>query len=224
MHLIPRPATEPRLAPDHVTLTPREELGPADVGDDDLVTDLHLSAIALPDHTSHYAELVSLRIDGGSLAGSRWYRTNWVDLALRQADAANTAFHESTLKRVTWQECRLVGLTLSGCTLTDVAHRDCLLSMANLRFANLNRVEFVGCDLRGADFTSARLTEVRFIDCLLDEANFTEARCDRVEINGGALAGLRGIDGLRGASIQVSDVLELAGPMARALGLELVTA
>ncbi|MEL4356868.1 MULTISPECIES: pentapeptide repeat-containing protein [unclassified Luteococcus] len=222
MQSLPRPATAPRLSARHVTLADVAEVGSGRAGSDELVTDLRVGSVALAAHSSEFVELVSLEIGGGSLADSDWYRTTWVDIRLEGVDGANAAFVESGLKRIRWQRCRLVGLTLSGCTLADVAHLDCLLGMANFRFANLTRVEFVDCDLTGADFTNARLTEVGFTDCVLREATFSHASCDRVVLQGGDLSGLRGLDGLRGATVRVDNLADIAQEMATELGLQLI--
>lgn len=222
MQPLPRPVTAPKLSSRHVTLSELAELGPTQAGSDELVTDHRIGTVALAAHSSEFVELVSLEIGGGSLADSDWYRTNWVDLRLESVDAANASFTESGLKRVTWQRCRLVGLALSGCTLADVTHAECLLGMANFRFANLSRVDFVGCDLTGADFTNARLTDVTFTDCVLAGATFSHASCGRVVLQGGELGGLRGLDGLRGATVRVDNLSDIAQEMATELGFQLI--
>ncbi|MEL4505847.1 pentapeptide repeat-containing protein [Luteococcus sp. H138] len=222
MQALPRPATAPKLGPRHVTLSDVAEVGPAQAGSDELVTEQRVRALALDAHSSEFTELVSLEIAGGSLADSDWYRTTWVDVRLDGADGANAAFTESGLKRVAWQRCRLVGLALSGCTLADVSHTECLLGMANFRFASLTRVEFLGCELTGADFTNARLLDVTFTDCVLTDATFTQASCEQVVLQGGELSGIRGLDGLRGATIHVDNLTEIAQEMATQLGFQLI--
>lgn len=221
MHVLPRVATGPKLAAGHVTLTDVAELAPSRVGDDELVTEERLARVVLECHSSQFVEFASLEIAGGSLADSDWYRTNWVDVALEGVDAANASFTESGLKRIAWRNSRLVGIGLSGCTLHDVAHLDCVAQMANFRFAHLQRVEFVDCDLTGADFTNARLQEVSFLGCRLEGATFSHATSDRVLFHGGELQGIRGLGGLRGATIHVADVSTIAQEMAAELGIQL---
>ena len=221
MQALPRHAHPPKLSERDVRLAPLADLGPSRVGSDDLVTEQAVEQLSLSAHSSEFVELASLTVARGSLADSDWYRTNWVDVQLSGVDAANAAFTESGLKRVEWRGARLVGVVLSGCTLTDTSHADCQLQLANFRFANLQRVSFTGCDLSGADFTNARLQDVSFTDCNLQGATFAHATSTRVSLAGGSLAGLKGLDGLRGATIHVDDLYDIAQEMATALGFQL---
>lgn len=221
MHAVPGLAHAPKLGPSHVELSACEDLGPSQVGSDDLVTELRVAHVALAAHCTEFVEFASLDLAGGSLADSDWYRTNWVDVRLSGIDAANAAFTESGGKRLVWQACRMTGFSAGGCTLADVTHDDCQLTMANFRFANLQRVRFTDCDLTGADFASCRLTDVVFDGCVLTDAQFSQARCERVAFTRCTLVGLRGIDGLRGASFAPTALPELAPLMAAALGIVL---
>jgi uncharacterized protein YjbI with pentapeptide repeats len=72
------------------------------------------------------------------------------------------------------------------------------------------------------DFYEASLTDVLFERCELREATFGRARLRRVEIRGCDLAGLRGIEALRGARMPWNDVLQAAPPFATARGLEII--
>lgn len=224
MQALPRHSSPPKLSERQVSLSDLAELGPSLVGSDELVTEHRVARISLESHGSEFVEFASLQVQGGSLADSDWYRTNWVDVELSGLDSANAAFTESGLKRVAWHGARLVGVVLSGCTLQDVAHHGCQMSLANLRFANLQRVDFVECDLSGADFSNARLQDVSFTDCSLEGASFSQASCERVLLSGGSLAGLRGLDGLRRATIRVDELGDIAQEMAAALGFHLITA
>ena len=66
------------------------------------------------------------------------------------------------------------------------------------------------------------LADVVFERCDLREATFTGARLKRVELRGCRLAGLRGVEALKGSRMPWNDVLENAPLFAAALGIELV--
>ncbi len=222
MQVLPRVATAPRLTPRHVALDDLADLGPSLVDSDTLVTEQRVHSIALTAHSSEFVEMASLAVEGGTLADSDWYRTNWVDVALSSVDAANASFTESGLKRIIWDHCRMTGIQAGGCTIEDAGHLGCPMTMANLRFSNLQRVVFDGCDLTGADFTSARLTDVTFLDCQLGGAQFQQAQCSRVLVAGGSLGGIRGLSGLRGATFRLDGLDEIAQEMASELGFRLI--
>lgn len=222
MSTSPKPATAPKLSPLQVDLQRVELVDAQRFGDDELVSDLSCARLEVSGLRSEFIELSQLLAEGGSLAGSHWRRTNWVDVSISHADGANAVFDESGLHRTSFTACRLTGLGLPGCTAQDVTFTECRLDLANFRFANLKRVSFIGCDLRGADFSNAMLNDVTFTNCTLDEAVFDKARSERVLLDGGSIVDVRGLEGLRGAQVRSDRVLDLARSMAQALGLELV--
>lgn len=218
----PRPATAPKLSPLQADLQQVEVLGTEVVADDELVSEVHCTRLDLVGTRTEFVELQQLKADGGSFAGSHWRRTNWVDVAISQADGANATFDESGLSRTAFTGARLTGLGLPGCTAQDVTFTDCRVDLANFRFANLKRVTFVRCELSGADFSNAMLNDVIFEQCNLTEAAFDHARSEKVLLDGGQLDGIKGIEGLRGAQVRADLVVDLARTMASALGFELV--
>jgi len=116
-----------------------------------------------------------------------------------------------------WSRC---GWTI--CRRTDVAFRGCRLDLAGFRFARLHRVVFEDCILREADFAQARCRSVRFDACDLTGAGFAGARFDASELRGCTLEGITGVDGLRGAALEWTEIVGLAGTLAGALGIRVL--
>ncbi len=168
---------------------------------------------------AEFAELNAVRIRGGQLSSTDWYRGTWVDVAADGVDLANGAFEESAWRRVFIDRCRLTGIVLSGCQLEDVTITGGVLDLANLRFATLNRVRLEDCVLTGSEFTSAELTDVTFANCDLAGAELSQVKCKRVHIVGCNLEGLRGVEYLRGAAVAPLDLTSLAMQLAAALGI-----
>jgi uncharacterized protein YjbI with pentapeptide repeats len=145
-----------------------------------------------------------------------------VDLTFRDSDLANLDARRSTATRVLAHRCRATGAMLMGTRLRDVVARDCRADLATFAQATLERVVFEDCVLRDASFAGTRLHSVSFVDCDLHGADFTGARCSRVELRGCRLEGLLGIEGLRGAKLGWSDLLDNATVLAAALGLGVI--
>jgi uncharacterized protein YjbI with pentapeptide repeats len=125
-------------------------------------------------------------------------------------------------RRAELRTCRLTGAELAEALLRDVTFDDCRLDLVNLRFSKLERVVFRDCRMTECDFEEASLKDVLFERCQLREATFSSAALQRVELRGCDLAGLRGVDSLRGARMPWNDVLENASLFALALGIEIV--
>jgi uncharacterized protein YjbI with pentapeptide repeats len=66
------------------------------------------------------------------------------------------------------------------------------------------------------------MKSVLFQSCDLSEADLTGARLGRCELRGCTLAGLRGIECLRGAGVPWADVVGTAGTLATALGIHVL--
>lgn len=147
---------------------------------------------------------------------------SFVDLRLVDSDLANVDARRATVTRVVAHRCRATGAMLMSTRLRDVVVRDCRVDLATFAQATLERVVFEDCVLRDASFAAARLHSVSFVDCDLHGVDFSGARCSRVELRGCRLEGLNGIEGLRGAKLGWSDLLDNATVLATALGLGVI--
>lgn len=169
-----------------------------------------------------FAEVSGTAFAGGTLAGSQWYRTRWVDVTLDTTDLANAVFTESGWERVAARGVRATGLQLSLARLTDVSFADCGLSLLNLRGATLRRVRFAGCDLTDSQWGEAELTDVEFVGCRLRGAELAAVgRLARVRLADCELEGVSGLGRLRGAAIAGADPAVVAALLANEAGITL---
>ena len=162
--------------------------------------------------------LVDVELDEAVAPGLRL-----LDVAVERGSWANLRAPEAQLTRVEATGLRATGLELAEAELRDVAFRDCRLDLAGFRFATLEQVSFVDCRLDEADFHGATLTSVRFERCRLGGASFEAATFTDGELRGCELDDLRGADRLRGVRMPWPDVVAIAGLLATAAGIEIVT-
>ena len=146
-----------------------------------------------------------------------------VDVTVEGADWANSRpVRGMEARRVELRSCRLTGAELVEAGVSDVTFDDCRLDLVSLRFAKLERVVFRDCRMSECDLYEASLKDVLFERCELREATFSSATLQRVELRGCDLAGLRGVEALRGARMPWNDVLENAPLFATAVGIEII--
>jgi uncharacterized protein YjbI with pentapeptide repeats len=145
-----------------------------------------------------------------------------VDVVVRDLDWANRSVRGLKARRAELHRCRLTGSELAEATLSDVSFVDCRLDLVGLRVAKLERVVFRDCRMEECDLAEATLADVLFEQCELRQASLADAKLTRVELRGCGLAGLEGVDALRGARMPWNDVLENAPLFAAALGVEIV--
>jgi uncharacterized protein YjbI with pentapeptide repeats len=148
--------------------------------------------------------------------------TDLVDAVATDLDCANQRARGLVVRRAELRRCRLTGTELAEAELTDVTFADCRVDLVGLRMAKLERVVFRDCRMAECDLYGASLTDVLFERCELREATFSGATPNRLELRGCDLAGLRGVEALRGARMPWNDVLENGPLFAAALGMDIV--
>lgn len=138
------------------------------------------------------------------------------------ATSPNMQSRRPKVMRATIAAARMTGISLADATLDDVTIRGGRVDLASFGSSRLTRVTFEDCLLCQTDFLDARLESVRFHDCDLTRADFRGARLRRCEFRRCHLAGLTGVESLRGAAMQWPAIIEMAGTWAAALGIEVL--
>jgi uncharacterized protein YjbI with pentapeptide repeats len=144
------------------------------------------------------------------------------DTVFENAKLANATLRGGSLTRVLVDGGRLTGLQVAETELRDCVWRGCGADMASFRHAKLERTAFEDCSLREADFMGLRGDWVRFHDCDLRGASFVHAQFTNSEFRRCRMDDIDGVEGLRGTSMELEQMLTLAPALARALGVSLV--
>src|SRR5919197_554980 len=134
--------------------------------------------------------------------------------ALTQCTLTDCALPGASIRDVTIERLRAIGVDLSetdwlNVIVTDslvtasqlfdarqerLLFRDCKLDTVNFRGATLVDVRFERCTLQDPDFGGATLRRVTFQACRLIAADFTSARMEQVDLRGSDLEVARGYD------------------------------
>ncbi|MER7750963.1 pentapeptide repeat-containing protein [Kitasatospora sp. NPDC097643] len=178
--------------------------------------------------------------DGGehtdeSAAGATFLECAFTGVALSGVKLRQARFNEVWVQAGRWVACDLsdtewqdaafsggvlAGVAAHGSALRRVVFRGCKLEAVNLRAAVLRDVVFEDCLLRDVDFGEAKLTGVSFPGSTLEEVRLRGATLSKVDLRDAARLGLPdGHQGLRGAVINSTQLLELAPQFAHALGI-----
>jgi uncharacterized protein YjbI with pentapeptide repeats len=139
---------------------------------------------------------------------------------IKGCDLSNVRSRGCAFHRVVIEASRLTGMMLVEPALMDVVLRDCPIDLASFRFGRLKRVRFEGCRLIEADFQGVVAEACTFIDCDLTGAQLSHGRFTGSAFRGCRLAGVSGVEALRGAQMAWEDVMELATVLAGSLGIE----
>lgn len=180
-----------------------------------LLEALDLGAVEAGSGSIENALLREVDLDGAKLRALRL-----LDVSAEEVSAANGTWGGATLRRVEFRRSRLTGLDLGEARLDEVRFQGCKLDYANFRHAEIGQVTFEDCVLDCADFQGARIFASRFASCDLVEADFTKAALERVDLRGSKLQLAGSVLGLRGATIDPLQLMDLSRSMAAEAGIE----
>lgn len=183
-------------------------------------------------------ELLGARVDGGTAAGlrgegelrrcllesvdfseSRFRPLTLTDVRLSRVELSNAQWHSVAARRVELTSARAVGLGLSLDLAGDVYVEGTRLDYAGIHLERTRGlVVFSGCSFREARL-GGDLSGVVFRDCDFDGAEFSATAARDADLRTSRLAGARGLHSMRGAIIDVDQLIAVAGQLAAEAGL-----
>jgi len=172
-------------------------------------------------------ELRRLSLDAVRLVAPQWLGTKlrdgaWADVLIEGGALAGAELAGTTLRRVEFRRVRADGLVVSETRAGHIRLIDTKLDLANFRFAQWSKVRFEGCSLREVEFIGAELSQVEFVNCELIGCNFAGAKLTQVDFRSSRLDECTGTAGLRGATLDQTQLISLAPSLAAELGIIVV--
>jgi uncharacterized protein YjbI with pentapeptide repeats len=183
-----------------------------------------LSHLNLRDQRARGVTFQGSKLVDIDLSSSELQDLSLLDVSFSGGNLANVRAHRGRVERTLLQAGRLTGLDLFDATLIDVEFRGCRIDLASFGSARLQRVSFLDCVMTQTLFLDARFDSVLFEDCDLQEIDFRGVRMSDCQLRRNDLTGMQGVEGLRGAAMAWTDIVEMAGVWATALGIEVLEA
>lgn len=165
-------------------------------------------------------------------------------VSFRQCEFKAVSFNETKLRGVTLSEClasdlrasifsapfstwrdvriensRLGSVEIYESSMRSVQFDGSKLDFVNLRNAVLTDVLFSNCIIEELDFGSATIQRLELQNCRIGTLDVTNARFKDVDLRSSDFGAIHGIDGLRGATIDDSQLSLLAPVLAAHLGI-----
>jgi uncharacterized protein YjbI with pentapeptide repeats len=195
----------------------------APIGDGDALSEAEISGASCAGRRIDGLECIQVVLRDPDMSGAELRDCTFRDTAFRNPNLATARIRGGSLTRVVVEGGRLTGLQVTEADVRDVVWRGCGADMATFRHARLVHVTFQECSLREADFSGMRGERVRFADCDLRGASFRHAELAGCELRRCRLDDIEGVEGLRGASLEVGQLIDLAPALARAMGIGVVS-
>jgi uncharacterized protein YjbI with pentapeptide repeats len=205
-------------------IAPKLSSAGLDLWDEDVTVELEIDGTLVRNQdlssvTKLYAD--GSRFEGVALTGALLDKCELTDVACAKLEAAALQAYKANLLRVSLSDCRLTGVEFAEACFEDCTFKNVKFDQAGFRFASFKRVRFENCMLQQADFSNAQLSHVVFVECSLNEANFVSANCSSTNITGEDLTNVKGILGLKGATISSEQLMQLAPLLAAELGFRI---
>lgn len=166
---------------------------------------------------------------GSTFLGCRFVRCVLDGLSLSRARVAECLLDDIRavdldLSDGTWRDSLVTGARFGavrapGATWDDVRLRASRANLLDFRGARLTGVVLEDCAIDELDLGGATAVGVRLRGCTVDRLILDEARLADVDLSGARIGTVHGIEGLRGATLDMGQVLELAPVMAVHLGV-----
>lgn len=190
-------------------------------------------AAASPDHYEglHFDKV---SFDQASLQGSTFQECLFTGVSMQDTQLRGVRFLESSFSalyapvfsapRATFRDVLLEGTRwgsaeLYDSTWTSVHVDGGKLDYVNLRSSRLEHVLFSDCIIGELDLAGVTASRVAFRNCRIGSLALTDARLRDVDLRSTELRSLTSVTGLKGATVDGSQLLELAPLLAAHLGL-----
>jgi uncharacterized protein YjbI with pentapeptide repeats len=148
------------------------------------------------------------------LTGSEFEELQFDDVRLVGCDLATASWYKTTWHRVELVSCHMTGFLAGEALLQDVLFKDCLIDLAQFRFATFKSVRFEHCDLHEADFLEADMSAISFVDCNLRQAELSSTHLAGVDLSTCTIDGAHvGMKELQGATLNITQAIALIEAM-----------
>lgn len=166
------------------------------------------------------ADITESRCDNVDLTGAHLERLTVSDMQFVKCTFVGTSVSNSGWQRIEINNSLLVGVELQTSTLQHVVFHDCKIDTVNLRASKLQYVLFDNCTLTDLDLYSANLENVSFTNCKINKVECSSVAMRQVDLSKSTIEDIRGISGLKGATISDEQLLQLSPYFASELGIK----
>ncbi len=175
------------------------------------------------------ADVSGIKLKSAAISESRLAKCNFSQAKIEKLHIRDCVFSNCDLTAClfadsSWHVAEIVGARCSGVQLhsslmKNILFKNSKLDFANFRFTQLESVIFENCVINELDLYNATLKNVAFIDCDIENVQFSEAKLKGVDLSGSRIVSIKGLAGLKGASISSEQLILLAPCLARNIGI-----
>jgi uncharacterized protein YjbI with pentapeptide repeats len=155
-------------------------------------------------------------LDGVSMRRARISECRLDELRAASLDAADSVWRDSLVT-----VGRVGALLSTGGSWSSVRVRGGRLDLVDLSGAKVTSVAFEGCMIGELDLGTVEARDLTLERCEIELLDVTGARLVRTDLTGASIGTVRGVEGLRGATVTPEQLIDLAPVMAAQLGIKI---
>ena len=161
-----------------------------------------LTELVVGDWQARAASIVDSVLDRLDVVAMSAIESSWWNVEVVQSRVGSAELYDVELRNVHFVRCKLGFVNLRGARLSDVAFTDCVIDDLELMRATATRVSFEGTRIGKLELSGSKLADF--------------------DLRGARLADIGTLEGLRGATITLDQLLEVAPAIAVGLGIRVV--
>lgn len=185
-------------------------------GDYDAV---HFANCSFAGQAADGAVFLGCRFERCGLDGVTMRRVRIAECRLEELRATSLDTADSTWRDTLLSVGRVGALLAPGAAWSSVRVRGGRLDLVDLSGTNLQDVVLEGCAIGELDLSTAVARDIALEDCKVEILDVSGARLTRADLTGAVLGAVRGVAGLRGATITPAQLLDVAPGLAAHLGI-----
>lgn len=159
-------------------------------------------------------DLIWSRVGAVTLEGGRLLECHVVEPDVEELAASDTTWRQTRIS-----EGRIGSLVLARSHLDSVTLSGTRIGYLDLRSAAVGDLTLTDCRIGTLDLTGGRVERARLRGCRIDELLLSHAEPADVDLRGAQIGRIEGATGLRGATVDSGQLMDLAPLLADALGI-----
>ena len=181
---------------------------------------VHFEALSFAGQVAEYANFLGCRFDRCAFDEASLRRAHISDCLFEEVRATSVDTGDSVWRDALVTVRRVGALLAPGASWSSVRVRGGRLDLVDLSGAHLADVAFEGCAMGELDLGTAEARGLSFEDCEIELLDVTGARLVSADLTGATIGAVRGVSGLRGATITPAQLMDLAPLLAAHLGVK----
>lgn len=181
---------------------------------------IHFAGLDFAGQAADDAAFLGCWLDRCGLDGVSMRRARISECRLDELRAASLDLADSVWRDTLVTVGRIGALLSTGGSWTSVRVRGGRLDLVDLSGAKVTAVAFEGCLIGELDLGTVEARDLTLEACEIELLDVTGARLIRTDLTGASIGTVRGVEGLRGATVTPEQLIDLAPVMAAQLGIK----